>query len=103
METVPNATNLLTSGDLPDSAVLENCPEAKPFYDGIACIVCPEPTSLFNTATKTCVACSATEFYNAEKRTCQTRQVLFENGNYDNLVGTSEETIKGYLQNMVEL
>jgi hypothetical protein len=55
-ETNIKANNILTSGVLVNSAV-PDCDPTAPFFDGIACIQCPEPFVLFDVSSKKCVAC----------------------------------------------
>lgn len=58
-ETNSKALNIISSSPLVDNPNVTDCNLSNPYFDGIACIACPEPFTLFNTATKRCVTCEA--------------------------------------------
>jgi len=56
-DTNPNAANIINDTALPPTT--NPCDLQKPFFDGIACIQCPDPFSLFEAKSKKCVRCGA--------------------------------------------
>lgn len=85
-DTNPNASNILSPAPLPPAK--NPCDPQKPFYDGIACIKCPEIFPLFDVPSKKCVRCSAFELYDKATLKCIHRPVVFISNNFNNLLGT---------------
>jgi hypothetical protein len=55
-ETDPKAVNYTTKNSLKDTPT-SNCRQATPYYDGIACIDCLDPFTIFDVDTRRCTAC----------------------------------------------
>ena len=68
-ETNTKAQNILSAKPLINSTV-PDCNTTAPFFDGIACILCPEPFPLFDVVAKQCTACNAEEAYNSISLKC---------------------------------
>lgn len=47
-----------------------DCPQDKPYYDGLSCISCPDPFRYFNLNTRQCQLCPLDSRYNKENREC---------------------------------
>lgn len=47
-----------------------NCGNDTPFWNGLKCIACNDPTPIFNIATSSCVACPDGKIYDQTSRTC---------------------------------
>lgn len=95
--TTNSTTNATTSTTVPKVAVPANaCPLATPYYDGIACISCPEPYPLFDNATKKCVQCDPYHFFNSSSRVCQNRPLLFISANFTDVEATAKVSLPAY-------
>lgn len=100
-ETLPTAANLIgTPG--PDNPNIVNCNATHPYYDGIACIACPEPFIYFEIATSKCVACNPTDYYNATTRSCTPRPVIYISTNENRLLATPARSIADYHDNITK-
>lgn len=78
-----------------------DCDISTPFFDGVACIKCPEPFVLFNLATKTCVACDSTEVFNEISHKCERRPAVLISTNFNNLLATPKKSIEDYKKELL--
>lgn len=51
-----------------------DCPQDKPYYDGLSCISCPDPFRYFNLNTRQCQLCPLDSRYNRESRECESQE-----------------------------
>lgn len=105
--TIVNNTesNALASNYLMANAPIVNtstpdCPIATPYYDGVSCIQCPSPFTLFNVDTLTCTQCSPLTTYNATTKKCDSRPVVYVSNLTSNLIATKNTTVPAYFNQM---
>lgn len=94
-ETDPRAANYTAKKTLNDSPT-PNCKKATPYYDGIACIDCPDPFQIFDVDTKRCTACDPMDIYNNTQHKCIPRQKIYISTNENNLMATPVTSIDDY-------
>jgi hypothetical protein len=93
--TNPKAANLISSTPLNGGSV-SSCELAKPYFDGVACVACPSPFTLFDMDTKKCVQCQAEHFYDNSSLQCKKRPVVRISTNFNNLVATKTLNMSSY-------
>lgn len=98
-QTDPNAANLIGQPDPldPNTPV---CNSSAPYFDGVACIACPQPFNYFDVASKRCSVCDPTAYYNATTRSCVPRPVIYISNNTNNLLATNNVTVPQYFTNV---
>ena len=98
-ETVPNAPNLLGTPPADDPNI-PNCNSTNPYWDGVACIKCPDPFILFDLNTKRCVVCDPLSYYDNKTRSCVPRPIIYISPNENKLLATPNRTIPQYHDNV---
>jgi hypothetical protein len=49
---------------------ITNCGEQKPFFNGVECIKCNDPTPIFNISSSKCTACPVNTKYDQSTKNC---------------------------------
>lgn len=92
--TNPTAPNLLSNSALPPAS--NPCDAKTPFFDGVACIQCPQPFPLFDVSTNKCVRCSAWQQYDGKTLKCIKRPIVMISSNFSNLLGSPKSSLATY-------
>lgn len=83
------------------NSAVPDCDLTAPFFDGIACIQCPEPFVLFDISSKKCVACESTEIFNNTSHKCEKRPTVFISTNFNKLIATPKVSIDNYKKELL--
>jgi hypothetical protein len=73
-----------------------DCDLSAPFFDGIACIKCPDPFTLFDLSAKKCVTCDSSEVFNNTSHKCEKRPTVLISTNYNNLLASPKKSVDDY-------
>ena len=85
-----------------DDTTVPNCELETPFYDGVACIECPEPFIIFNLETNECMLCDPESQYNETSHACEPREVIYISENEDKLMATRDKSIDDYHEDVTD-
>lgn len=80
---------------------MPDCDLSTPYFDGIACIACPAPFSLFDVTTNKCGACEADETYNGKSLKCEKRPRVLISTNFNKLMASSSKSVDQYKQELL--
>lgn len=101
-QTNVKASNLLSDSPLMNNTSVPDCNLTNPFYDGNACISCPQPFILFDVSTKTCVTCESDKIYNSSTLKCDKRPITLISTNFNNLLGTPSKSIPQFKADVLD-